>query len=506
MKPPQYMPRRNPCSIDSLYSRIAVVEKLLRRLLGNTTHEPQNRLSGFLKAKVKASTVVRFQFELEMDVPTDGFRQGSQPKWRTKCSIERGWFDVVARVDRECPSTGLKQRKLDEVKMDLRQLIIDQTDVSLTVTKHLSSIAVKDGANLVFSPLSIHAALSLIAAGSSGRTLAQLHSFLKSSSSDNLNKLSSELVFLLADASQTGGPKLSFANGIWIDRTFQFLPTFKQIVDDVYKAASNQVDFQTKAVEVTSEVNSWFDKETDGLIKDVLPPGSVDSMTRLIFANALYFKGAWNEKFDASKTRDHDFHLLNGSSIKVPFLTSKKKQLIRTFDGFKVLGLPYKQGGDKRHFTMYVLLPDAKDGLAALVEKVSSKSSFLDRHIPNEQVEVGDFRIPRFKISFGFEASDVLKGLGLTDVFSGGGLTEMVASTVGGHNLYLSSIFQKSFVEVNEEGTEAAAASAATISLRSIRFEDKVDFVADHPFIFMIREDNTGVLLLIGHVLNALAG
>ncbi|KAL6982862.1 hypothetical protein U1Q18_016256 [Sarracenia purpurea var. burkii] len=259
-----------------------------------------------------------------------------------------------------------------------------------------------------------------------------------------------------------------------------------------------------KAVEATNEVNSWAEKETNGLIKEVLPSGSVDSSTRLILANALYYKGEWNEKFDASKTKDHDFHLLNGSSVQVPFMTSKKKQLVSAFDGFKVLGLPYKQGEDKRRFSMYFFLPDAKDGLPALWEKVSSESVFLDRHLPYQEVEVGDFRVPKFQISFGFEASKVLKGLGLVLPFSGEGLTEMVDSPVG-RDLYVSSIFHKSFIEVNEEGTEAAAASAGVVKLRALLSTNKIDFVADHPFLFIIREDMTNAVLFVGHLLNPLA-
>ncbi|XP_021726663.1 serpin-ZX-like [Chenopodium quinoa] len=387
--------------------------------------------------------------------------------------------------------------------MDLRQAITDQTDVSLSLTSHVSSIEAAN-TNLVLSPLSLHVVLSLIAAGSSGSTREQVLSYLKSKSSDDLNKLSSELVSLVfADGSASGGPKLSFANGVWVDQTLPLKPTFKQIVDDVYKAASNQVDFLNKAVEVASDVNSWAEKQTSGLIKELLPPGSVDNTTRLIFANAVYFKGAWNEKFDVSKTKEDDFHLLSGSSVKVPFMTSKKKQFIRAFDGFKVLSLPYKQGEDKRQFSMYIFLPDAKDGLPALIQKVSSQSGFLNEHLPFEKVEVGDFRLPRFKISFGFEASKVLKGLGVELPFTGGGLTEMVDSPVA-KNLYVSSIFQKSFIEVNEEGTEAAAASAAVVALRSIMIQSKLDFVADHPFMFLIREDMTGVVLFSGHIKNPL--
>ncbi|XP_042502399.1 serpin-ZX-like isoform X1 [Macadamia integrifolia] len=387
--------------------------------------------------------------------------------------------------------------------MDFRQSISSQTSFSLEIAKNVLLNEAKDS-NIVFSPLSIHVVLSLIAAGSKGPTLDQMLSFLRSKSNGELNSFASEIVSkVLTDGSQSGGPRLSFANGVWMDKSLPLKASFKEIVDKVYKAVSMPVDFQAKAVEVANEVNSWADKETNGLIKEVLPPGSVDCSTRLIFANALYFKGAWNQNFDASKTNDYDFYLVDGSSVHVPFMTSKKKQYVRAYDGFKVLRLPYKQGEDKRCFSMYFFLPDAKDRLPGLVEKLTSELGFLDRYLPSEAVKVGSFRIPRFKISFGFESSEVLKGLGLVLPFAGG-LTEMVDSPLG-QNLAVSSIFQKSFIEVNEEGTEAAAASAGVITLNSIRLPTNViDFVADHPFIYLIREEMTGVVLFIGHVLNPL--
>jgi serpin B len=148
-------------------------------------------------------------------------------------------------------------------------------------------------------------------------------------------------------------------------------------------------------------------------IKTILPLGSVDNSTFLIFANALYFKGAWAEKFDTQETKEYDFHLLNGSSVKVPFITSMNDQFIGVFDGFKVLSLPYEQGKDKRRFSMYFFLPDTKDGLSSLIEKVTSKSEFLEKTLPNKKVEVNDFRIPRFNISFELEISNMLKELGV---------------------------------------------------------------------------------------------
>lgn len=389
--------------------------------------------------------------------------------------------------------------------MDLRESIANQTNVSLSVAKHLFSK--ESDNNIVFSPLSLQVVLSIIASGSEGPTQQQLFNFLQSKSTDHLNYFASQLVsVILSDASPAGGPLLSFVDGVWVDQTLSLQPSFQQIVSTHFKAALSSVDFQNKAVEVTNEVNSWAEKETNGLIKEFLPLGSVNNATRLIFANALYFKGAWNDKFDASKTEDYEFHLLNGSPVKVPFMTSKKKQFIRAFDGFKVLGLPYKQGEDKRQFTMYFFLPNAKDGLAALVEKVASESELLQHKLPFGKVEVGDFRIPKFNISFGLETSDMLKELGVVLPFSGGGLTKMVNSSVS-QNLCVSNIFHKSFIEVNEEGTEAAAATAATILLRSaMSIPPRLDFVADHPFLFMIREDLTGTIIFVGQVLNPLAG
>ena len=253
---------------------------------------------------------------------------------------------------------------------------------------------------------------------------------------------------------------------------------------------------------MTNEVKIWAEKETNGLIKEILP---INRLTRLIFANTLYFKGSWNQKFDASITKDYDFHLMSDCSVKVPFMTSKKKQFIRALNCFEVLGLPYKKGEDKRQFTMYFFLPNAKDGLPNLVEKVASESDLLQHKLPFDKVEVGDFRIPKFNISFGLETSDMLKELGVVLPFSGGGLTKMVNSSVS-QNLCVSKIFHKSFIEVNEEGTEAAAVCAMTVQYQCMRVPTVMDFAADHPFLYLIRDDLTGTILFVGQVLNPLDG
>jgi serpin B len=216
-------------------------------------------------------------------------------------------------------------------------------------------------------------------------------------------------------------------------------------------------------------VNSWVEKVTSGLIKELLPPDSVDETTRLVLGNALYFKGAWTEKFDASETRDSEFHLLDGSSVQAPFMSSTDDQYVASYDTFKVLKLPYQQGGDTRQFSMYIILPESQDGLWSLAEKVSSEPEFLEKHIPMRTIPFGRFKVPKFKISFGFEASDLLRGLGLQLPLSEeADLSELVVSPLG-QNLRVSSIIHKLFVEVNEEGTEAVAATTIKIMLMSYR-------------------------------------
>ncbi|KAL9310573.1 putative Serpin family protein [Arabidopsis thaliana] len=221
--------------------------------------------------------------------------------------------------------------------------------------------------------------------------------------------------------------------------------------------------FIFKAEEVPINVNSWASRHTNGLIKDLLPHGSVTSETIWIYGTALYFKGAWEEKFHKSMTKDRDFHLINGTSVSVSFMSSYKDQYIEAYDGFKFL------------YSFY--LPDEKYGLDNLVEKMVSSVGFLDSHIPSQKVKVGEFKIPKFKIEFGFSASRAFNRLGLEEM----------------------ALYQKACVEIDEEGAEAIAATAVVGGF-GCAFVKRIDFVADHPFLFMIREDKTGTVLFVGQI------
>lgn len=203
------------------------------------------------------------------------------------------------------------------------------TDVSLTLTKHITQNKEGKGSNIVLSPLSIQVILNLIAAGSKDQTLEELLTFLKAKSSDQLNTLSSLIISVVsAGGSSSGEPLLSsMDNAVWIDKSVSFKSSFKKVVDKAYEAASQVVDFQNKPIESTDLLNSWVDNKTNGLIKDILRPGSIDILTMLAYANAIYFKRAWGTRFKVSDTKDYDFHLLNGSCVQVPFMTIPRKNI-----------------------------------------------------------------------------------------------------------------------------------------------------------------------------------
>ncbi|XP_057429005.1 serpin-ZX-like [Lotus japonicus] len=186
---------------------------------------------------------------------------------------------------------------------------------------------------------------------------------------------------------------------------------------------------------------------------------------------------------------------------------NKAEQFIRAFDGFKVLRLSYKQGRDQtRRFSMYIFLPDAKDGLSTLIQNLASESGFLEQTFPRRKLPVGHFMIPKFKISYSVKAADVLKELGVVSPFSpqDADFSKMLEAS---GKLHVETIFHKAFIEVNEQGTEAAAATLVR-GARMCRSQIPagIDFVANHPFLFLIREDFTGTVLFIGQVLNPLDG
>ncbi|EOA34361.1 hypothetical protein CARUB_v10021884mg [Capsella rubella] len=357
--------------------------------------------------------------------------------------------------------------------MDVREATKKQTDAAMILSGHVLSSARKDS-NVIFSPASINSAITMIAAGPGGDSAADaILSFLRSSSMDELKTVFRELSSLVyADSSASGGPKIKSVNGLWIDKSLEVDPKYKDLFENFFKALYVPVDFRSKAEEVREEVNSWVEHHTNNLIKDLLPHGSVASDTNEIYANALYFKGDWEIQFEKNHTEDEDFHLVNGTSVSVPFMTSDEDQYVRAYD-------EVARDDTNRGFSMYFYLPDKKDGLDDLLEKMASTPGFLDSHIPSYRDELDEFRIPKFKMEFGFTVTSVLNGLGLRSL----------------------SMYHKACVEIDEQGAEAAAATAINDDDDVCCDCEPLDFVADHPFLFLIREDKTGTVLFVGQLL-----
>lgn len=382
-----------------------------------------------------------------------------------------------------------------------------QGQTEFTLELHKAVVKGMESENVVLSPLSISLALAMVAAGAKGPTLAQIAKCIHLPEGEPMHKFSSQLTTtVLADASAAGGPQLALANRAWVDQSVHLKPHFQKVLKDSYESEAATVDFVSKAEEARGEVNAWAAKETHGKIEGLLPVGSVDQGTRLVLANALYFKGVWQKEFDSYRTREGDFFLLGGGTVKVPMMHTSQKQYVKEFATFKALRLPYNAGHDKskRLFSLFVLLPHEKTGLPALEGALNSGSLTEDLKHVNRAVSISKFELPKFKVSCGFQVPAALQALGLSLPFDQdkADLSEMVESPLVGKSLYLSNIYHKTFVEVNEQGTEAAAATAIVATTKSLVYsvDPPLEFVCDHPFLFVIKEEVTNVIIFTGRI------
>ncbi|KAL5700677.1 hypothetical protein ACHQM5_026096 [Ranunculus cassubicifolius] len=375
----------------------------------------------------------------------------------------------------------------------------------IQIAKEYSVKEAKDK-NFVFSPYSIQLGLSLLTNGSTGSTKTELLNFLEAENLDNLNSKSEQVLQSLCKTKK-GDSVLSLVGGVWIDQSLTIKPSFQDNAAKVYKAKAETVDFkdEAKSNKAMQKVNRWAEESTNGLIKSVVPE-DFDPSRKIILANALYFKGRWSSGFSSKVTRDKKFYLLGGNSLEVPFMSSRLDQQIGTFADFKILRLDYDSKSWEKSMSMYILLPNERDGLLSLIDMVGSDPLFIEKCTSGlEEVRVGEFMIPKFKIEYGFDAKEALKKIGLKSTFTDSAILDEIAH---GANCPVNSVIHKAYIDVNEEGTEAAGVTVImhySMSLGSPpRPTTEVDFVADHPFMFMVRDDVNGSVLFMGHVVNPL--
>ncbi|KAL6614445.1 hypothetical protein ACP70R_036715 [Stipagrostis hirtigluma subsp. patula] len=381
----------------------------------------------------------------------------------------------------------------------------DKAAFSMRVLRHLACGAGGAASNLAVSPLSLHAALALLGAGARGDTLDQIVALLGPAGGPAHAELASHVALsVFADgAGLGGGPTVRFANGVWVDSALRLNDAYARVVAEHYRAEVRPANFKSAPEEARRQINQWVASATAGRIKDLLPPGSVTPETPAVLANALYFKGAWSSKFDAWLTRDDTFYLPTGGRVRVPFMSSISKQYIARHRGYKILRLPYSRGPERRAFSMYIYLPDDHHGLPSLLHALSSDPALLESDASLAiKVPVGAFRVPKFTVSHKVKATEMLHNLGLRLPMDPNlaDFGDMVESSPD--PLYFSEVYHECFVEVNEEGTEATAATAVAMGFGAGVPPPPQDFVADHPFMFLIREDFSGVVVFAGQVIN----
>jgi serpin B len=351
----------------------------------------------------------------------------------------------------------------------------------------------KQNGNLFFSPESISTALAMAYAGARGETASQmaktLHFTLPPA---ELHPVMGALLREL-NAPQENY-QLSVANALWAQRGSTFLDDFLKLLKTDYGAGVNEVDFAGSTEAARSTINQWVEQKTQDKIKDLLQPGSLRPDTRLVLTNAIYFKGNWLAQFDKAQTKDEDFHLSPAQTKKAPLM--HREGSFRYFHGgsFQILEIPYK-GND---LSMVILLPDEIGGLAALEQSltVSNMQQWVQQLASVPKVIV---TVPKFKLTQQFELGTTLGAMGMPVAFSG---NANFSGMTGKRDFSISDVIHKAYVDVNEEGTEAAAATAVTMRALAIRVPEHAPpvFRADHPFVFLIRDNRSESIPFMGRV------
>jgi len=349
--------------------------------------------------------------------------------------------------------------------------------------------------NLFFSPYSISTCLAMTYAGARGETEKQMRRVLHFDQSQD--RLHSDLAALqqeLSQAHKQKGIELNIANALWTQKGHPFLPAFLSIAKGKYEANISQADFKTAAEAARGKINRWVAQKTKDKIQDILPPGGLGELTRLVLANAIYFKGAWLTTFDKAETSPQPFHLTSSRQTEVPLMHHVGTVEYVENNSFQAVELPY--GGNE--LSMLVLLPRRVNGCGRLEDELSP--ALLFRSLQQMKPREVELFLPRFKMESNFELNDTLGKMGMTDAFSMGAAN--FAGIDGAVDLFISDVFHKAWVEVNEEATEAAAATAVVVteSAEPRPPPPRPVFRADHPFVFCIRHMQSGSLLFLGRL------
>jgi serpin B len=380
----------------------------------------------------------------------------------------------------------------------LETLVDGNNEFALDLYKQLS--ADKDG-NLFFSPYSISLALAMTYAGANGQTEEQMAEVLHFLLEDEelhaaFNKLAIELNSRneVPEGSNAQGFQLNIVNATWGQEDFEFMQAFLDVLAENYDAGIRLRDYESDPEACRQTLNDWVSEQTNGKIEDLIPEGAIDELTRLVLTNAIYFKAAWLHQFNEEYTYDDTFYLEDGSTVTVPMMHQTDRFSYVNGDSYTAVELLY----DIYNMSMVIIMPD--EGSFADFES-SLTAELVDSIIDSMSSGKVNLTMPKFEFTSDFNLSDALQAMGMTDAFSDSADFSGITNKA---DLAISDVIHKAFISVDEEGTEAAAATAVIVSQTSMPTEI-VDININHSFIFLIRDIETNTTLFIGRVINPAA-
>jgi len=349
--------------------------------------------------------------------------------------------------------------------------------------------------NLFFSPESISTAFAMAYAGARGQTAAEMQHVLHFTLPPA--QLHPAMGTLLSSMNaQHNGYQLRVADALWAQQDASFLPSYLKLVQSDYAAGFHRVNFKASPDTVSNTINHWVEQQTNNKIQNLIGHGVLTPATRLVLTNAIYFKGDWLNPFEKASTQNEEFHTSASQFVMVSLM--HRTGSYRYYDGgtFQALELPYS--GDE--LSMDVLLPKANNGLPALEQSftASAAGDWLQKLEPVDKVIL---TFPRFTMTQQFELSSALSAMGMPQAFGG---AANFSGMTGKPDFTISAAIHKAFIDVNEQGTEAAAATSIIMRATAARVPfpepPPVVFRADHPFLFLIRDAKSGAILFLGRV------
>jgi len=355
-----------------------------------------------------------------------------------------------------------------------------------------------ENGNLFYSPYSISLALAMTYAGARGETAQQmvdtLHFVL---SQDRLHPAFNSLDIELgqrgegAKGKDDDGFRLNIVNAIWGQKDYQFLTTFLDLLAENYGAGLRILDFANAPEESRITINNWVSDQTEGRIEDLIPQGLIDPLTRLVLTNAIYFNAAWQYPFNEDITKDGSFYLLDGGEVTVPMMRQTESFGYIEGDGYQAVELPY----DGRELSMVILLPQA--GQFETFEE-SLDAQRVDAIVKDLKPRQVTLTMPKFEFESDFRLKETLAAMGMPVAFSEGA---DFSGMTGNRNLLIADVVHKTFVSVDEAGTEAAAATAVVMVEMALP-ETPVEVTVERPFVFLLRDIETGTILFVGRIVN----